>query len=125
VATDEGRTFREAWIAGVNKHFPGTPKDSYVSPWDQTPEWEREAAAAVYRQVVDFIRVSEGKTSRLSREQRARFIATCWIAQIYKHHKDPKPAYVADYGDLPPWQQDTDADIFDAIEKYDGIGKSA
>jgi hypothetical protein len=117
VATDEGRTFREAWIAGVTRHYPGTPKPSYVTPWDETPEWERQAAAAVYRQVAEFIRVSGGTTAKLSREQRARFVATCWIAQIYKHIDDPKPGYVADYSELPSWQQATDADIFDAIEK--------
>ena len=32
-ATDEqGRVFREAWIAGENKHYPGEPKPSYVTP---------------------------------------------------------------------------------------------
>jgi hypothetical protein len=25
-------SFRDAWIAGVNKHFPGTPKPGYVAP---------------------------------------------------------------------------------------------
>ncbi|MBE1592225.1 hypothetical protein H4W80_010483 [Nonomuraea angiospora] len=37
-ATDkQDRTFREAWIAGVNKHYPGEPKLSYVTPWEDTP----------------------------------------------------------------------------------------
>lgn len=44
-------------------------------------------------------------------------VATCWIAQIYKHIPDPKPGYVADWTDLPEWQQNTDADIFDLIER--------
>jgi len=45
-ATDEaGRVFREAWIAGVRKNFPGEPKPGYVTPWDNTPDWERQAAA--------------------------------------------------------------------------------
>jgi hypothetical protein len=30
---------------------------------------------------------------------------------------DPKPAYVADWPDLPHWQQQTDADIFEHIER--------
>jgi hypothetical protein len=42
---------REAWITGVMQHYPGEPKPSYISPWDETPEWERESAAAVYDQV--------------------------------------------------------------------------
>lgn len=113
---DGGKVFREAWIAGVNKHFPGEPKASYVTPWDDTPEWERQAAAAVFDQVVQFLELSERNATRLSREQKGRFVATCWTAQMFKHFGDPKPAYVADWPDLPEWQQQTDADIFEAIE---------
>ena len=109
--------FREAWIAGVRAHYPGEPKASYVTPWEDTPEWERAAAGAVHDQVAEFVRISDGNTSKLTREQRGRFVATCWIAQIYKHIPDPKPGYVADWSELPKWQQETDADIFNAIEK--------
>jgi hypothetical protein len=114
--SEPGRTFREAWIAGVTKHYPGEPKPGYVAPWDETPEWERKAAAAVYTQVEDFVRVSEGNTQKLTREQKGRFVALCWIAQIYKHFADPKSSYVADWAALPQWQQETDADIFEHIE---------
>lgn len=114
---EEGRIFREAWIAGVRKHFPGEPKPGYVTPWEETPDWEREAAAAVCRQVREFVRVSGGGTVRLSREQWGRFVATCWIAQIHHRIEDPKPGYVADWSELPAWQQETDADIFDAVER--------
>lgn len=115
--SDEGRIFREAWIAGVKKHFPGEPKPGYITPWEETPEWEREAAAAVYGQVLDFVRVSDGRTAKLSREQQGRFVALCWIAQIHKHFEDPKPGYVADWDALPEWQQETDADVFEHIER--------
>lgn len=114
---EPGRLFRDAWIAGVKKHFPGEPKAGYISPWDDTPEWERQAAAAVCRQVHDFIAVSAGETRRLTREQKGRFVALCWIAQIHKHIENPKPGYVADWADLPEWQQQTDADIFERIEQ--------
>ena len=43
-------------------------------------------------------------------------MALCWIAQIYCHILDPKPSYVADWEDLPAWQRETDADIFERIE---------
>ncbi len=33
---DGGRTFREAWIAGVNKHYPGQPKPGYIASWADT-----------------------------------------------------------------------------------------
>ncbi|MFF8785396.1 hypothetical protein [Streptomyces sp. NPDC015125] len=113
----DGRIFREAWIAGVTNHYPGEPKPGYVTPWDETPEWEREAAAAVYGQVRDFIKVSEGHATRLTRQQKGRFVAICWTAQMFKHFEDPKPGYVADWADLPAWQQETDADIFERIEQ--------
>lgn len=114
---EDGRIFREAWIAGVKKHFPGEPKAGYIAPWDETPEWERQSAAAVYGQVRDFVQVSGGQTAKLSREQKGRFVALCWIAQIHKHIEDPKPGYVADWDVLPEWQQQTDADIFEHIEQ--------
>lgn len=117
VSVERGRIFREAWIAGVRQHFPGEPKASYVTPWDDTPEWERECAAAVYQQVRGFVEASDGNTSKLTREQKGRFVALCWIAQIHKHISDPKPAYVADWHDLPGWQRETDADIFERIER--------
>lgn len=113
----QGRIFREAWIAGVNKHYPGEPKSGYVARWEDTPDWERDAAAAVYGQVRDFIAASDGATAKLTRSQKGRFVALCWIAQIHKHIEDPKPSYVADWADLPQWQQETDADIFERIEK--------
>jgi hypothetical protein len=115
--TEPGRLFREAWIAGVHAHYPDEPKPGYVTPWDDTPDWERRAAAAVQRQVVDFIALSDGQTARLTREQKGRFVALCWIAQIHKHIEQPKPGYVADWGELPEWQRQTDADIFERIEQ--------
>lgn len=113
----EGRTFREAWIAGVRRHYPGEPKPGYVAPWDETPEWERQAAAAVYGQVRDFISVSDGHAVKLTGTQKGRFVSLCWIAQIYKHFDEPKPSYVADWDDQPQWQRNTNSDIFDHIER--------
>ena len=119
---DGARLFREAWIAGVRKHFPGERKPGYVTPWEATPEWECEAAGDVYRQVVQFYTLSGGAAGRLSREQKSRFVAICWTAQMYKHFSDPKPGYVADWADLPGWQQETDADIFEKIEEACATG---
>jgi len=114
---EPGQVFREAWIAGVRKHFPGEPKAGYVAAWEDTPEWERAAAAAVEGQVRDFLTVSGGHAARLGREQKSRFVAICWIAQIYRHIENPKPGYVADWAELPAWQRETDADIFEAVER--------
>ncbi|MCC9310472.1 hypothetical protein LN042_25955 [Kitasatospora sp. RB6PN24] len=116
-ALEPGEFFREAWVAGVKKYFPGEPKAGYVAAWAQTPEWERQAAGAVYQQVADFVRVSGGSTAKLSREQKGRFVALCWIAQIFKHFDSPKASYVADWDELPQWQRETDSDIFERIEQ--------
>jgi hypothetical protein len=117
VQVERGRVFREAWIAGVTRYYPGEPKPSYITPWDETPEWERESAAAVYNQVSAFIAATAGSTAKLTRAQKGRFVALCWIGQIYKHFPDPKPSYVADWNDLPDWQKATDIDIFERIEQ--------
>lgn len=114
---DRGRIFREAWIAGVTTHYPGEPKPSYIAPWEETPDWERAAATAVYDQVRGFVEATNGESRKLTRSQKSRFVAICWIGQIYRHFPDPKPTYVADWEDLPRWQQETDADIFQHIEE--------
>lgn len=113
---EHGRIFREAWIAGVTKYYPGDPKPGYIAPWDQTPRWEQESAAAVYAQIRAFVEVTDGQAAKLSRTQKGHFVALCWTGQIFKHFADPKPSYVADWDELPTWQQETDADIFERIE---------
>lgn len=113
---ERGRVFREAWIEGVRTYYPGDPKPGYVSPWEETPDWERAAATAVYDQIQAFFSQTDGAAAKLTREQKGRFVALCWIGQIYKHFPEPKPSYVADWPDLPSWQQETDADIFEHIE---------
>ncbi|MDG4799405.1 hypothetical protein [Micromonospora sp. WMMD980] len=115
MTVEAGQVFRDAWIAGVRAHHPGEPKPGYVSPWEATPDWERASAAAVYEQVVAFLAATDGAARMLNREQKGRFVALCWIGQIHKHFPNPKPSYVADWADLPRWQQETDADIFESI----------
>jgi quinol monooxygenase YgiN len=79
----------------VKRHYPGgDPKPAYVVPWEQTPAWEQESAAAVYSQVKSFIRAAEGWTEKLSRRKKGQFIAICWVAQIHRHFPSPKPSYV-------------------------------
>lgn len=117
MSEEKGRIFREAWIAGVKAHYPGEPKPGYIAPWEETPDWERASASAVFQQVQDFVEATAGSASKLTREQKGRFVALCWTGQIYKHFDDPKPAYVADWADMPGWQRETDSDIFERIEK--------
>ncbi|PPK70480.1 hypothetical protein V5P93_000640 [Actinokineospora auranticolor] len=109
-----GQVFRRAWVEGVHRHFPGGPKAEHTVPWHELPAWERAAANAVYEQVRAFVEL--GDTSRLSRVQKGRFVALCWVAQVYKHIEAPKASYVADWDELPQWQRETDADVFEHIE---------
>ncbi len=113
---ENGRVFRTAWIMGAKKYFPGTPKEGYVAPWEAMALWEQESASAVFEQVQQFILLTKGRSVHLSREQKGRFVCLCWIGQIYLHIPNPKPSYVADWNELPEWQQETDSDIFEAIE---------
>ncbi len=110
------QVFREAWIAGVRRHYPGEPKASYVTPWEDMAGWERTAAGAVYGQVYAFLALTDGAAGKLSRDQKGRFVALCWIGQVLRHFPDPKPGYVADWDTLPDLQQRTDADIFERVE---------
>jgi hypothetical protein len=117
LSVEQGRIFREAWIAGVKAHYPGEPKPGYLTPWDETPDWERASAAAVYDQVRAFVQATDGAAVKLTREQKGQFVALCWIGQIHLHFPDPKPSYVAGWNDLPEWQQQTDIEIFERIER--------
>ena len=110
-----GRFFRSAWITGVTTYYPGTPKPGYIAPWEEMQAWEQQSAIAVYEQVRQFVRVTDGQASQLSREQKGRFVCLCWIGQIFKHFPQPKESYIADWQQLPTWQQETDADIFETI----------
>jgi hypothetical protein len=112
-----GRLFRSAWVEGVRRHHPGDPKPGYVAPWEDMPDWERDSACAVADQVARFVVASAGSTTSLTAEQRGQFVATCWIAQVHRHIPSPKPSYVTPWEELPSWQRQTDAHIFDVIEE--------
>lgn len=113
-----GHAFRKAWIIGVRTHFPGVPKDGYVVPWEDMPQWERESAAAVFHQVRTFIEQTGKAALRLSLNQKSQYVALCWTAQVFKHFPSPKPSYVAEWSNLPEWHKSTNADIFLFIENY-------
>ncbi len=113
-----GRFFREAWIAGVKKHFPGTPKPSYVAPWESTPDWEKEIVTEIYAQMQALVQAGtqSGQITRLNREQGGRVIRLAWIGQVYKHIPNPKSSYVCNWEEIPSWEQEVDMDIFEMIQ---------
>jgi hypothetical protein len=111
---DSGRFFREAWIVGVNKHFPGTPKPGYVAPWESMPDWEKEIVTEICAQIQALIQagVQGGQIKHLNREQGGRVICIAWIGQVYKHISDPKPSYVCNWEEMPLWEQKVYMGIF-------------
>ena len=115
-AVRQGRRFRDAWIEGVRKHHPGEPKASYVVPWDEMPAWERIAANTVGEMIRELLSNADEGAAKLTREQKGRFVAICWLTLVYQLIADPKPGYVADWDDMPEWQRETDADIFEAFQ---------
>jgi hypothetical protein len=114
-----GRLFRQAWIQGVGRHYPGTPKESYIKPWEQMAPWEQESAMVVYQQARAFMLAGlrEQRLTPLTREQGGRFIRIAWVAQMFRHFPDPKPAYVCDWDDplMQQWEKEVDMDVFEAI----------
>ena len=48
---EQGRAFREAWVAGVRKHYPGEPKPGYVADWDDLPAWQQETDADIFERI--------------------------------------------------------------------------
>ncbi|MFJ1455722.1 hypothetical protein [Nocardia sp. N2S4-5] len=46
-----GKVFREAWIEGVTTHYAGTPKDSFITPWEQLPEWQQRTDIGIFEAV--------------------------------------------------------------------------
>jgi hypothetical protein len=114
----DGRRFRAAWIKGVQKHFPGTPKPGYISPWEEMASWEQKAASAVYGKVRELIRagLQHEPPVRLMGEQGGRYVSEAWNVQVFRHIPNPKPSYVADWENLPEWQRATDMEIFVDIE---------
>lgn len=114
-----GRFFRSAWITGVSTHFPGTPKEGYVKPWERMDEWEQQSAIAVYQQVRGFILagIQGEQATQLTREQGGHLVRIAWVGQMYKHFSDPKPAYVSDWEEMSnQWEREVDMDIFAAIQ---------
>jgi len=53
---ERGRVFREAWIASVTTYYPGEPKPSYLTPWDDTPSWEPGRSAKSFWLVIEGFR---------------------------------------------------------------------
>lgn len=113
---EPGRLFRAAWINGVHRHHPGEPNPSYTLSYDDAPAWERRACAEVWKIVAWLVHAT--MTSALTRKEKSVVIADLWRAEMQAAFDNPKPSYVAPWEELPTWQQEVDADIFEDIETH-------
>jgi len=111
-----GRLVRQAWIDGVNKYFPGVPKQSYIAPWEEIGEWERAIVIEIFNQVEAFLQSGES-SQQLSREQGGRLVRFIWIVQVYRRIPEPKASYVCSWEEMPEWEREADMDMFSAIEQ--------
>lgn len=124
-----GRFFRNAWVTGVQKYYPGTPKPGYIASWEEMDQWEKDSAIATYEQVKAFLLagIHQGQfVTHLTREQGGRLVCVFWAEQMYLHFGNTKSSYTNPWEKLPGWQQHVDADIFEAIqaEVLQGMGNS-
>jgi hypothetical protein len=110
------RLTRQAWIDGVNTFYPGTPKPSYITPWDEMPEWEKEAVKKLFDRVRDIILPGLRSGIQISREHGGYLVCSIWNAVIFELLRDPKPSYVKHFNQLDEWQQKTDIKMFEAVE---------
>ena len=118
-----GRFFRDAWMRGIEKYYPGNPPSASISDWEALDQWEQNSAVAVYDVVQHFVLatgfVAVGASSLpLSQEQKGRFVHTCWLASIFNHVAQPGEEDTVAWEDLPAWQQQVYAYIFDDIYAF-------
>jgi len=110
------RATRQAWIDGVNEHYPGTPKASYVTPWDEMDVWEQEAVKQLFNHVRAIITPSLQAGVHIPAEHGGHLVASTWNVLMFQLLHDPKASYVKHFHELDEWQQKTDIGMFHAIE---------
>lgn len=110
------RLTRLAWINGVTAFYPGTPKPSYITPWDEMAEWEKEAVKKLFERVRDIILPGLKNGIQISHEYGGYLVCSIWNVLMFELLDDPKPSYVKHFNLLDEWQQKTDMKMFEAIE---------
>lgn len=110
------RLTRQAWINGVTAFYPGTPKPSYITPWDGMAEWEKEAVKRLFERVRDIILPGLKNGIQIPHEYGGYLVCSIWNVLMFELLRDPKPSYVKHFNLLDEWQQKTDMKMFEAIE---------
>lgn len=110
------RSTRQAWIDGVTTFYPGTPKSSYITPWDEMAPWEQTAVEKLFAHVRATLLPGLKSGICISREHGGYLVCSIWNALMFELLRDPKPSYVKHFDQLDEWQQKTDIKMFEAIE---------
>lgn len=110
------RSTRQAWIDGVTAFYPGTPKPSYITSWDEMAEWEKTAVQKLFTHVRAILLPGLQSGIALSREHGGYLVCSIWNTLMFELLHDPKPSYVKHFDQLDEWQQKTDIKMFEAIE---------
>ena len=112
-----GRLLRTAWVEGVGRHHPGTSRARAIDAWEELAPWVQQSSCTVAEQIAGLVVAANGRTTRLTRAQRGQFVATCWIAQVHRHQSEPPVSSITPWDEMPDWQRQAVAHVFDVIEQ--------
>jgi hypothetical protein len=106
---------RQAWIDGVTTYYPGTPKPSYIKPWNEMDKWEQQAVKMLYSHIraIIFATLQAGK--EIPPEHGGYLVCSIWNVLVLQLLDAPKASYIKHFNQLDEWQQKTDIKMFEAI----------
>jgi hypothetical protein len=79
---------RQTWIDDVNE-FIDNPKESWVTPWADMRDWERNVLRIIWENVSPIARRNPG----IDRVVGGQLIRDAWRIAVYGVVDNPKPAY--------------------------------
>ena len=121
VRREGGRFFQDQWIRLVKEHCPDHLRAEKLLPWEDLELWEQENAVKAYELVQHLAWTVGWPIDGLNREQKGRFVHTCLMAQVWKRAPQRKSIALSDWNQLPTWQQQVYADLFEMIEWYQEV----
>ncbi len=121
VRMEGGRFFQDQWIRIVIERCPDNSPFEKLLPWEDLEPWEQENVVKAYELVQHLAWTVGWPIDGLSREQKGRFVHTCLIAQVWKRAPQHDEIALGDWNQLPTWQQQAYADLFEMIEWYQEV----
>jgi hypothetical protein len=109
------RATRQAWVDGVIAFYPGTPKQSYIKPWNEIDKWEQQAVKMLYSHIRAIILPTIQAGKEIPLEHGGYLVCSIWNVLVLQLLDNPKPSYIKHFDQLDNWQQRTDIKMFEAI----------